>query len=1035
MPQPHDNARFILLVMMILWINTSNDAGNGVLSAPSFIMARVNQQRASYEAVQTSQWGDFSPGPSNSTPINSSNHSGAGRWLNLTGFRAEDNLAWDDLDRFRARCLEWSRNVYPWGRDGVNLWDRGETMLTWQNATGSAAGFFVKRSASVERTAASYNMTTIMGPSFDWNGMPVVDRNRGTGLFGSGPRPVPVVVDPLTNRTMPASGSNDTTSDATSTLVARQLDTGTDVAAGAVAAAAGGQTAGKAAEAAPLAPDNSKAVPQFRQRPFPLQAIEWGRNITGDNGRMVVRVTDQDDEHTYVDDSSKDRDSLQTGGLVRTATASVTLEDVDGSGSAYDMRLHGVHWPRLGTLLLTTTSDKFGGIFALPHLAPALSLFASSQQLLNRTIDAALQKRETIRPFGPPDPALSTPLWSSNADGAPEGLTPLPRCEYVLYMQIHPVDASQFLKNQADYSADDMVRIMQGVEHEMRFPTGAPIFGSRGVPALEMSAVLYSPDCAYFIETKGPPAFAPIPEAGAAGEGAPLLHLQGKKAESFVYGARLWMLALGAVLFGQVQLFLSQVRETYTPSTLGRISFTTMAAMVLADGLVFSAASAWALTASASFLPSLVVTFAAFTSMTIGGYFLSEVYTAQEPERRRRDRQRLQQIQQREQVFRERMQQYYADMAARRAAAAGQTGQTGVAAAPPPAAAATAATAAARTASPPIIVPSDQDVDAEIAANMQAAATPLLPAPVTAAPAAGAPAATTTTGTTTTITLPPSAPFSNMAGRMVMIGIIIMFLSLAASTWWASLRTIYCNLLAFLYLSMWVPQIVRNIERNSRRAFGWRFLVGQSVLRLLPLAYFYLKQDNILYARKDWRSFSVLVGWVWLQLWVLAAQHELGPRFGIPNGWVPEAWEYHPVLREDNIEAGGLPIGLVSTATAAAGDEGPAGAAKRRSSGAGAAAGVPVVENHLPNTNIWTMDCAICCETLDVPVVRAGADDASGPKGSSSVSAVTGGVSGVLARRQYMVTPCRHIFHTNCLEGWLRFRLQCPICREELPPL
>ncbi|CAK7220677.1 hypothetical protein SCUCBS95973_004243 [Sporothrix curviconia] len=1000
MPQPQDNARFILLVMMILWINASNDAGNGVLSAPSFIMARVNRQRASYEAVQTTQWGDFAPGPSKSnassssaTPSNSSADA-PGRWLNLTGFRAEDNLAWDDLDRFRARCLEWSRNAYPWGRDGVSLWDRGETMLTWQNATGSAAGQYVRRPASVERTAASYNMTTIMGPSFDWAGVPI-DNGRGTGLFGSGPRPAPVVVDPLTNTTMPAGNAGNETSD---------------------------------------------APPLFRPRPFPMQAIEWGRNITGDNGRMVMRVTDQDDEYTYVD-SSNERDSLQTGGLVRAATASVTLEDVDGTGSTYDMRLHGVHWPRLGTLLLTTTSDKFGGIFALPHLAPASSLFASSQQLLNRTIDAALAKREATRLFGPPDPALSTPLWSSNADGAPEGLTPLPRCEYVLYVQIHPVDATQFVKNPADYSADDMVRIMQGIEHEMRFPTGAPIFGSHGVPAMVMSAVLYSPDCAYFIETKGPPAFAPTPEAG----GAALLHLQGKKAEPFVYGARLWMLALAAVMFGQVQLFLSQVRETYTPSTLGRISFTTMATMVLADGLVFSAASAWALTASASFLPSLVVTFAAFTSMTIGGYFLSEVYTAQEPERRRRDRQRLQQIQQREQVIRERMQQYYADMAARRAAAAaGQTtgGQTGASATTP---AAAPAAAPARPASPPIIVPSDQDVDAEIAANVRAAATPLLPAPVTAAPgpAAGAAAGTAPTTTATTITLPPSAPFSNMAGRMVMIGIIIMFLSLAASTWWASLRTFYSNLLAFLYLSMWIPQIVRNIERNSRRAFSRRFLIGQSVLRLLTLAYFYLKQDNVLYARSDWRSFAALAGWIWLQLWVLAAQHELGPRFGIPNGWVPEAWEYHPVLREDNVEAGGLPIGLVSTATAAAGDEGPAGAAKRRPSnpqqagagaGAGAAAGdtSSLLMNHLPNTNIWTMDCAICCETLDVPVVRAGADNASGLKGASSV---TGGVSGVLARRQYMVTPCRHIFHTNCLEGWLRFRLQCPICREELPPL
>lgn len=1097
MPQPQDNARFILLVMMILWLNTSNDATNGILSAPSLIMARVGRQRAAFEAVQPTQWGDFAPNTTSPPPpTNSTEDVG---FLNITGFRREDNLAWDDLARFRARCLEWSRNAYP-VVDGVSLWDRGETMLTWQNATGSVAGEWVRRNGSVERHMSDYNMTAITALAFDWGGggagNEVAGGPRGTGFFGSGPRPKAGGAAALTNETMIAAGDDKNVSTtalaaAAGGLFSRKkraaVDVNVDAQPAAPVPAEGAAAAQPAAPNANTAAADKKADAVQDQRPlrprppFPLQAIEWGRNVTGFNGRMVMRVTDQDDEAEYMDESGRFSDEPPTGGLVRAATATVTLEDVDGTGSTYDMRLYGVHWPRQGAMLLTTTSEKFAGIFGLPHLAPGRSFFDSSKKLLNRTIETALAKRESTRLFGPPDVAASAPLWSSNAEGAPEGLTPVPRCEYVMYVQIHPLDASQFLptsgphkgksplgkrgvsdtnssipidtletltsRNVPDdfgYSQDDMTRLMQGIEHEMRFPTGAPIFGHRGVPEMRMSAVLYSPDCSYFIETKGPPHFAA--SAGVEGTSGgilgqqkqqPLLHLRGKKAESIVYDARLWMLAFGAILFGQVQLFLAQVRETYTPSTLGRISFTTMAAMVLADGLVFSAAAAWSMTASASFLPSLVVTFSAFTSMTIGGYFLSEIYTAQEPERRRRDRQEMQQIQQRQVEIRERLRQHYANIANIRAAATADTSAANPAAAP------TAAPAApppppppARAPSPPIIIPSDQDIDAEIADNVQAAATPLLPAPVTAGPAttgaATTGAATTTAATATTVPMPPSIPFSNMAGRMVMIGIVVMFLSLAATTWWAALRSTYANILCFVYLSMWLPQIVRNIERNSRRAFAWRFIVGQSFLRLMPIAYFYLRADNILFAQTDWRSFLGLVAWVWVQLWILVAQHELGPRFGIPSSWVPEAWEYHPVLREDNVEAGGLPIGLVSTdEPITSPDEGPAGSAKRRPSNPMPSSS----HNHshannsvAANTNIWTMDCAICCEVLDVPVVRAGADDAG-------VSSITNSVSGVLARRQYMVTPCRHIFHTKCLEGWLRFRLQCPICREELPPL
>ncbi|KIH88410.1 ring finger ubiquitin ligase [Sporothrix brasiliensis 5110] len=1083
MPQPQDNARFILLVMMILWINTSNDATAGILSAPSLIMARVGRQRAAFEAIQPTQWGDFAPNttsPPPDTKTNGTTEDMAG-WLNLTGFRREDNLAWDDLDRFRARCLEWSRNAYPMV-NGVSLWDRGETMLTWQNATSFVAGEWVRRPGSVERHMSSYNLSAITAQAYDLGAANDV-AGRGTGIFGSGPR-TSVGAAPANNTDAVTGGKNVTTMAlaAAGGLLGRRSaveDNGAQP-----ASSNANANADTKADAKPDEPDQHDQHP-LRPRPFPLQAMEWGRNITGFNGRMVLRVTDQDDEAEYVDETDRFADEPPTGGLVRTTTATVTLEDIEGTGSSYDMRLYGVHWPRQGALLLTTTSEKFAGIFGLPHLAPGRPFFDSSKRLLNRTLDAALAKRESTRLFGPPDPALSAPLWSSNVDGAPEGLTPLPRCEYVMYVQIHPLDATQFLPtkhshkrplgtrdvsgnasmpvqtfetrealetletrgvpDEFGYSQEDMTRLMIGIEHEIRFPTGAPIFGRRGVPDMQMSAVLYSPDCAYFIETKGPPHFA----AGAGAEGQagglfgqekqPLVHLRGKKSEAIVYDARLLMLAFSAVLFGQVKLFLGQVRETYTPSTLGRISFTTMAAMVLADGLVFGAAAAWALTASASFLPSLVVTFSSFTSMTIGGYFLSEIYTAQEPERRRRDRQELQQIQQRQMEIRERLRQHYANIARIRAAASTNTANTatglGATAATPPAAtpappAPPAQPVIARASSPPIIVPSDQDIDAEIADNARAAATPLLPAPATA-PGPGGAAATTGDALATTAAtpvLPPSTPFSNMAGRMLMIGIVIMFLSLAASTWWASLRATYANILCFIYLSMWLPQIARNIERNSRRAFAWRFIFGQSLLRLLPIAYFYLRTDNILFAQTDWRAFTALVAWVWVQLWILAAQHELGPRFGIPSSWVPEAWEYHPVLREDNVEAGGLPIGLVSTAEAPATspDEGPAGAAKRRPSNPTPST---LASNSIAaNTNIWTMDCAICCEALDVPVVRAGADEAG-------VSSVASSVSGVLARRQYMVTPCRHIFHTKCLEGWLRFRLQCPICREELPPL
>jgi hypothetical protein len=34
----------------------------------------------------------------------------------------------------------------------------------------------------------------------------------------------------------------------------------------------------------------------------------------------------------------------------------------------------------------------------------------------------------------------------------------------------------------------------------------------------------------------------------------------------------------------------------------------------------------------------------------------------------------------------------------------------------------------------------------------------------------------------------------------------------------------------------------------------------------------------------------------------------------------------------------------------------------------------------------------------------------------------------------FFQTPCNHRFHQRCLLGWLAKKLECPICRQALPP-
>ena len=35
--------------------------------------------------------------------------------------------------------------------------------------------------------------------------------------------------------------------------------------------------------------------------------------------------------------------------------------------------------------------------------------------------------------------------------------------------------------------------------------------------------------------------------------------------------------------------------------------------------------------------------------------------------------------------------------------------------------------------------------------------------------------------------------------------------------------------------------------------------------------------------------------------------------------------------------------------------------------------------------------------------------------------------------REYMITPCDHIFHRQCLQEWMDIKMECPTCRSTLP--
>lgn len=227
--------------------------------------------------------------------------------------------------------------------------------------------------------------------------------------------------------------------------------------------------------------------------------------------------------------------------------------------------------------------------------------------------------------------------------------------------------------------------------------------------------------------------------------------------------------------------------------------------------------------------------------------------------------------------------------------------------------------------------------------------------------------------------------------------IVFTFLILNSVMWPKHLRRNFEYVVLIILNSYWLPQVYRNVIRGSRHSFEWWFIGGTTLLRLIPLSYVFTDEDNVFQHHHNPIFFGWIVRWYTIQILPLFLQSLYGPRFFLPKLFLPKAYDYHPILTESDLESG---FGIVH-------------------------------HNHDVNTNEttttinrendgdYTIDCAICMNPVKLCITKSHADQALY----------------FTTRRTYMVTPCKHIFHFRCLEAWMQYKLQCPVCRSPLPPL
>ena len=232
---------------------------------------------------------------------------------------------------------------------------------------------------------------------------------------------------------------------------------------------------------------------------------------------------------------------------------------------------------------------------------------------------------------------------------------------------------------------------------------------------------------------------------------------------------------------------------------------------------------------------------------------------------------------------------------------------------------------------------------------------------------------------------------SSLYGRFFFTLVVSIFILLSSLLWPKGIRMIFEYTVLALLNSYWVPQIYRNAVKGSdprrRRQNGyqslqnadsnaipllWSFVIGTSVIRLVPIVYVFTYPSNVFRHDKDVRFAVLLSLWMLFQILILYSQDLLGSRWFLPKHVMPDGYHYHK----------GVPVSILM--------------------------------EYGSEDN--TFACPICM--VDVPVYVEEKEETH-----------------KVDIQSYMVTPCSHVFHTECLENWMSYKLQCPVCRAALPPL
>eukprot|EP01027_Heterolobosea_sp_BB2_P017616 GEZU01024944.1.p1 GENE.GEZU01024944.1~~GEZU01024944.1.p1 ORF type:complete len:277 (-),score=42.88 GEZU01024944.1:63-893(-) len=109
----------------------------------------------------------------------------------------------------------------------------------------------------------------------------------------------------------------------------------------------------------------------------------------------------------------------------------------------------------------------------------------------------------------------------------------------------------------------------------------------------------------------------------------------------------------------------------------------------------------------------------------------------------------------------------------------------------------------------------------------------------------------------------------------------------------------------FILYSFWIPQIVSNVMRDSKKPLCPQYIVVMSISRLAVPFYFFGCPHNFMNFKPNYTVCAYLAIFIFAQAFILLIQHYFGPRFFVPKMFQPPKYNYRRQLTLPDLEEAG----------------------------------------------------------------------------------------------------------------------------------